>query len=54
MPGHIHTINEVISETARFILVVEKDASFQRLLEDDLPSKLSCVMITVRPYSDVG
>lgn len=35
--------------SAQFVLIVEKDATFQRLLDDDFCAKLSpCIMITVR------
>lgn len=38
-----------IVSSARFVLIVEKDATFQRLLDDDFCAKLSpCIMITVR------
>lgn len=38
-----------IVSSALFVLIVEKDATFQRLLDDDFCAKLSpCIMITVR------
>lgn len=38
-----------IASSAKFVLIVEKDATFQRLLDDDFCEKLSpCIMITVR------
>ena len=43
-----------IVSSAKFVLIVEKDATFQRLLDDDLCSKLfPCIMITVRPTSNI-
>lgn len=37
-----------IVSAAKFVLIVEKDATFQRLLDDDFCTKLSpCIMITV-------
>lgn len=37
-----------IISSAKFVLIVEKDATFQRLLDDDFCSKLSpCIIITV-------
>lgn len=37
-----------IVSSAQFVLIVEKDATFQRLLDDDFCAKLSpCIMITV-------
>ncbi len=39
---------EDIVSAAKFILIVEKDATFQRLLDDDFCTRLSsCVIITV-------
>lgn len=38
-----------IVSSAKFVMIVEKDATFQRLLDDDFCTKLSpCIMITVR------
>lgn len=38
-----------VASSAKFVLIVEKDATFQRLLDDDFCEKLSpCIMITVR------
>jgi meiotic recombination protein SPO11 len=39
---------------ARFILVVEKDAVFQRLVEDRLFDELPCVIITGRGMPDIA
>ncbi|NXE72386.1 SPO11 protein, partial [Cochlearius cochlearius] len=40
---------------AKFMLIVEKDATFQRLLDDDFCSKLSpCIMITGRGIPDLN
>jgi hypothetical protein len=39
---------------ARFILVVEKDAIFQRLVEDRLFEALPCVLITGRGMPDIA
>lgn len=37
-----------LTSHAKFILIVEKDATFQRLLDDDFFNKVSpCIMITV-------
>ncbi|XP_077425901.1 meiotic recombination protein SPO11 isoform X2 [Vanacampus margaritifer] len=44
-----------IFSSAKFILIVEKDATFQRLLHDDLCAKLSpCIMITGKGFPDVN
>jgi hypothetical protein len=39
---------------ARFILVVEKDAIFQRLVEDRLFEALPCILITGRGMPDIA
>ncbi|NXT87484.1 SPO11 protein, partial [Anhinga rufa] len=40
---------------AKFMLIVEKDATFQRLLDDDFCNKLSpCIMITGRGVPDLN
>nr|XP_025041561.1 meiotic recombination protein SPO11 isoform X4 [Pelodiscus sinensis] len=40
---------------AKFILIVEKDATFQRLLDDDFCNKLSpCIMITGKGVPDLN
>ncbi|XP_077371337.1 meiotic recombination protein SPO11 isoform X2 [Festucalex cinctus] len=44
-----------IVSSAKFVLVVEKDATFQRLLHDDFCTKLSpCIMITGKGFPDVN
>jgi meiotic recombination protein SPO11 len=42
------------SSSASFILIVEKDAVFMRLLEDGFCNKYGCVMISGRGYPDVA
>lgn len=43
----LHSRPDIVS-SAKFVLIVEKDATFQRLLDDGFCSKLSpCIMITV-------
>jgi DNA topoisomerase VI subunit A len=44
----------VVQSSARFILVVEKDAIFQRLSEDRLWSLLPCILITARGMPDMA
>ncbi|XP_043264897.1 meiotic recombination protein SPO11 [Colletes gigas] len=39
---------------AKMVLVVEKDAVFQKLLEDDCPSFLKCILVTGKGYPDVA
>ncbi|KAG5281884.1 hypothetical protein AALO_G00049870 [Alosa alosa] len=44
-----------IASSAKFVLIVEKDATFQRLLDDDFCTKLSpCIMITGKGVPDVN
>ncbi|TFK05031.1 Meiotic recombination protein SPO11 [Platysternon megacephalum] len=50
----ILNIKDVITD-AKFILIVEKDATFQRLLDDDFCNKLSpCIMITGKGVPDLN
>ncbi|KAJ8033654.1 Meiotic recombination protein SPO11 [Holothuria leucospilota] len=43
-----------ITSEAKFILVVEKDATFQKLLDEELPQKLyPCIIVTGKGYPDV-
>ncbi|XP_037101441.1 meiotic recombination protein SPO11 [Syngnathus acus] len=52
--SNIEGIRNIVS-SAKFILVVEKDATFQRLLQDDFCTKLSpCIMITGKGFPDVN
>lgn len=48
IPQVISKITKIVTN-ARFILIVEKDSVFQKLLDDDVPNKLprSFIMITV-------
>ncbi|KAF3420677.1 hypothetical protein E2986_02238 [Frieseomelitta varia] len=51
-----HIVSNLISvrTTAKMVLIVEKDAVFQKLLEDDCTSSLSCILITGKGYPDVA
>ncbi|XP_061545068.1 meiotic recombination protein SPO11 isoform X1 [Phycodurus eques] len=52
--ANIAGIQNIIS-SAKFILIVEKDATFQRLLQDDFCTKLfPCIMITGKGFPDVN
>ncbi|XP_077477580.1 meiotic recombination protein SPO11 isoform X1 [Stigmatopora argus] len=52
--SNIEGIQNIVS-SARFILIVEKDATFQRLLQDGLCTRLSpCIMITGKGFPDVN
>ncbi|RVE70691.1 hypothetical protein OJAV_G00067650 [Oryzias javanicus] len=51
---NIYGIRNIVS-SAKFVLIVEKDATFQRLLNDDFCAKLSpCIMITGKGVPDVN
>ncbi|XP_034027498.1 meiotic recombination protein SPO11-like isoform X1 [Thalassophryne amazonica] len=44
-----------VASSAKFVLIVEKDATFQRLLDEDFCSKLSpCIIITGKGVPDVN
>uniref|UniRef100_A0A8C6USY8 DNA topoisomerase (ATP-hydrolyzing) n=1 Tax=Neogobius melanostomus TaxID=47308 RepID=A0A8C6USY8_9GOBI len=52
--SNIGGIKNIVS-SAKFVLIVEKDATFQRLLDDDLCAKLApCIMITGKGVPDVN
>ncbi|KAF1577577.1 Meiotic recombination protein SPO11, partial [Eudyptes moseleyi] len=54
VPSNVQGIKNLISH-AKFMLIVEKDATFQRLLDDDFCNKLSpCIMITGRGVPDLN
>ncbi|XP_015235623.1 meiotic recombination protein SPO11 [Cyprinodon tularosa] len=52
--SNIAGIKNIVS-SAKFILIIEKDATFQRLLDDNFCAKLSpCIMITGKGVPDVN
>uniref|UniRef100_UPI0037E8211D meiotic recombination protein SPO11 n=1 Tax=Semicossyphus pulcher TaxID=241346 RepID=UPI0037E8211D len=52
--SNIGGIRNIVS-SAKFVMIVEKDATFQRLLDDDFCTKLSpCIMITGKGVPDVN
>uniref|UniRef100_A0AAY4D0D1 DNA topoisomerase (ATP-hydrolyzing) n=1 Tax=Denticeps clupeoides TaxID=299321 RepID=A0AAY4D0D1_9TELE len=52
--SNVGNITNIVS-SAKFVLIVEKDATFQRLLDDDFCTKLSpCIMITGKGVPDVS
>ncbi|KAM0869376.1 hypothetical protein ACQ4PT_040709 [Festuca glaucescens] len=58
--GHAITgdLNELgklnLHSDARYLIVVEKDAIFQRLAEDRLYNQLPCIIITAKGYPDIA
>ncbi|KAF3860671.1 hypothetical protein F7725_000926 [Dissostichus mawsoni] len=52
--SNIAGIRNIVS-SAKFVMIVEKDATFQRLLDDNFCTKLSpCIMITGKGVPDVN
>ncbi|XP_032376182.1 meiotic recombination protein SPO11 [Etheostoma spectabile] len=52
--SNIVGIRNIVS-SAKFVMIVEKDATFQRLLDDDFCAKLSpCIIITGKGVPDVN
>ncbi|XP_026825237.1 DNA topoisomerase 6 subunit A [Ooceraea biroi] len=43
-----------ISVKANFVLVIEKDAAFQKLLQENCPRVLNCILVTGKGYPDVS
>lgn len=49
LPSLIHKI-ELVRSNAQFLLIVEKDATFQHLIEGEVFNELGpCIIITVSP-----
>ena len=54
IPSHVHGIYNICSD-AKAILVVEKDATYQRLLDDNILEKLKpIIMITGKGFPDLN
>ncbi|XP_036989523.2 meiotic recombination protein SPO11 isoform X1 [Artibeus jamaicensis] len=54
VPSNIQGIWNLITD-AKFLLIVEKDATFQRLLDDNFCSKMSpCIMVTGKGVPDLN
>lgn len=43
-----------LSSDARYLILVEKDAIFQRLAEDRLYNQIPCILITAKGYPDIA
>ncbi|CAL4996832.1 unnamed protein product [Urochloa decumbens] len=53
--GDLNVLSRLnLSSDARYIIVVEKDAIFQRLAEDRLYNQLPCILITAKGYPDIA
>ncbi|XP_006141943.2 meiotic recombination protein SPO11, partial [Tupaia chinensis] len=54
VPSNIQGIRNLITD-AKFLLIVEKDATFQRLLDDNFCNKMSpCIMVTGKGVPDLN
>ncbi|XP_053429631.1 meiotic recombination protein SPO11 [Nycticebus coucang] len=54
VPSNIQGIRNLITD-AKFLLIVEKDATFQRLLDDNFCKKMSpCIMVTGKGVPDLN
>jgi len=51
---HINSNVTSIRVKANFVLVIEKDAAFQKLLEENCPRALNCILVTGKGYPDVA
>ncbi|RLM61781.1 meiotic recombination protein SPO11-2 [Panicum miliaceum] len=53
--GDLNILSKLnLSSDARYIIVVEKDAIFQRLADDRLYDQLPCILITAKGYPDIA
>ncbi|XP_037356656.1 meiotic recombination protein SPO11 isoform X2 [Talpa occidentalis] len=54
VPSNVQGIRNLITD-AKFLLIVEKDATFQRLLDDNFCNKMSpCIMVTGKGVPDLN
>ncbi|XP_058542033.1 meiotic recombination protein SPO11 isoform X3 [Neofelis nebulosa] len=54
VPSNIQGIRNIITD-AKFLLIVEKDATFQRLLDDNFCNRMSpCIMVTGKGVPDLN
>ncbi|KZV31531.1 hypothetical protein F511_07382 [Dorcoceras hygrometricum] len=53
--GDLHFLeNLMMKSDARYIIVVEKHAIFQRLAEDQIFNQIPCILITAKGYPDIA
>ncbi|WOK94930.1 hypothetical protein Cni_G03635 [Canna indica] len=53
--GDLYTLSKLVLHTdARYIIIVEKDAIFQRLAEDHFFNQIPCILITAKGYPDMA
>ncbi|PIA63899.1 hypothetical protein AQUCO_00201307v1 [Aquilegia coerulea] len=54
IPGDINRVSNIICEDALFILLVEKEASYHRIIDDMFHEDFPCIIITGKGQSDVA
>uniref|UniRef100_H2ZJI6 DNA topoisomerase (ATP-hydrolyzing) n=1 Tax=Ciona savignyi TaxID=51511 RepID=H2ZJI6_CIOSA len=54
IPVLVDNIHNIKTKNAKFILVVEKDATFQRLIDQDFLASMPCIMVTAKGVPDVN
>lgn len=53
--GDLNKLSKLnLCSDARYLILVEKDAIFQRLAEDRLYNQLPCILITAKGYPDIA
>ncbi|KAG9452965.1 hypothetical protein H6P81_005869 [Aristolochia fimbriata] len=53
--GDLSLVKELVLQSdARYIIVVEKDAVFQRLAEDHIYNQIPCILLTAKGYPDLA
>ncbi|KAK6158278.1 hypothetical protein DH2020_005592 [Rehmannia glutinosa] len=53
--GDLNLLEKLVMKSdARYIIVVEKHAIFQRLAEDRIFNQIPCILITAKGYPDIG
>lgn len=54
VPSQVDAVTLISSTSARFVLIVEKDATFQHLMEDNFTKIMPCILITGKGVPDVN
>ncbi|XP_032666985.1 meiotic recombination protein SPO11 [Odontomachus brunneus] len=53
IPQIVSNVTSILAK-AMFVLVIEKEAAFQKLLEENCPRALNCILVTGKGYPDVA
>jgi len=48
------SVTAIRVKKAEFVLIIEKDTIFQKLLEENCPRALNCILVTGKGYPDVA